>query len=66
MVVMEENHSYGDNHIPALVISPTTTHIDDPTPQTHCTALRTIEDLLDPPPLGCAAGVSSATQKFRL
>jgi phosphatidylinositol-3-phosphatase len=66
MVTWDESSSDQDNHIATLVISPTTRRISDPTPQTHCTSLRTIEDLLHLPPLGCAAGVAPATARFHL
>jgi phospholipase C len=66
IVTWDESSSHDDNHIPTIVISPTTTQVEDPTPQTHCTALRTIEDVLGLPPLGCAAGVAPATRRFNL
>lgn len=66
IVTWDESSSKSVNHVPTLFISPTTTRIQDPTPQTHCTTLRTIEDLLHLPPLGCAAGVAPATSRFRL
>jgi hypothetical protein len=66
IVTWDESSSTSTNHIPTLVISPTTNAIQDPTPQTHCTTLRTMEDLLHLSPLGCAAGVAPATTRFHL
>jgi len=66
IITWDESSSKTDNHIPTLVISPTTTRIQDPTPQTHCTTLRTVEDLLRLTPLGCAAAVAPATARFHL
>jgi hypothetical protein len=54
VITWDESSSDTSNCIPTIVISPTTNHVQDPTPQTHCTLLRTIEDLLHLPALGCA------------
>jgi len=66
IVTWDESSSQDHNHIPTLIISPTTTHIQDATPQTHCTLLRTMDDLLALPPLGCAVTATPATTRFRL
>lgn len=66
VITWDESSSTTDNHIPTLVISPTTAHVEDLTAQTHCTMLRTIEDLLHLPALGCAKGVAPATSRFGL
>lgn len=55
-----------DNHIPTLVISPTTTHLKVGRPFTHCSTLRTVEEVLDLPILGCAVRAASMTGPFRL
>jgi hypothetical protein len=55
-----------DNHIPTLVISPTTRHIESGLAFTHCSTLRTIEELLRLPPLGCAAVAPSMVPAFHL
>jgi hypothetical protein len=55
-----------DNHIPTLVISPTTRHIESDQAFTHCSTLRTIEELLRLPLLGCAASATSMVAAFRL
>jgi hypothetical protein len=54
------------NHIATLVISPRTSHIRAGGVWNHCSTLRTTEDLLNLPPLGCAAKASSMTQAFHL
>jgi hypothetical protein len=55
-----------DNHIPALVVSPTTSRISSGTAFTHCSVLRTTEELLSLPLLGCAAGAASMGRAFHL
>ena len=55
-----------DNHIPMIVISPTTRHATARQPLTHCATVRTIEDLLNLPPLGCAATTTAMTSTFGL
>jgi phosphatidylinositol-3-phosphatase len=55
-----------DNHIPTLVISPTTRHIESDQAFTHCSTLRTAEELLRLPLLGCAAGAPSMVPAFHL
>ena len=54
------------NHIPTLVISPTTRHVEVTQPLTHCSMLRTAEDVLQLAPLGCAAQATSAAAAFHL
>jgi hypothetical protein len=55
-----------DNHIPAIVVSPATQKISSSTAWTHCSTLRTIEELLHLPLLGCAATAPSMTTTFKL
>lgn len=55
-----------DNHIPTLVISPTTRHVIADQAFTHCSTLRTIEELLRLPLLGCAADAPSMVSAFKL
>lgn len=55
-----------DNHIPTLVISPTTRRIATDLPFTHCSTLRTVEELLRVPLLGCAATGASMADAFHL
>jgi hypothetical protein len=65
IIVWDEGTS-ADNHIPTLVISPTTRHIAAGQAFTHCSTLRTTEELLRLPLLGCAARAPSMTLAFRL
>jgi len=55
-----------DNHIPTLVISPTTDHVTATRPYTQCSTLRTVEELLGLPLLGCAADAPSLRPAFNL
>jgi len=66
IVITWDEGSDSDNHIPTLVISPTTRHLAVARPLTHCSMLRTIEDVLHLAPLGCAAGAPSAAAAFHL
>jgi hypothetical protein len=65
LIVWDEG-SATSNHIPALVISPGTRHVTSATPWTHCSTLRTTEELLGLPPLGCAATTTSLVAAFGL
>ncbi len=66
IVTWDESSSDTDNHIPTVVMSPTTTHVAASTPQTHCSTLHMIEDVLHLSPLGCAASTPSSTPAFHL
>lgn len=55
-----------DNHIPMLVISPTTSHVSSAADYTHCSTLRTAEEILRVPLLGCAATATSMVTAFHL
>jgi len=55
-----------DNHVPTLVISPTTHQVKDATPWTHCSTLRTTQEILGLPMLGCAAHSTSMATAFGL
>ena len=55
-----------DNHIPTLVISPTTRQVSADQPFTHCSTLRLMADLLGVRPLGCAASAPGMAAAFRL
>lgn len=65
IVTWDEGDS-SSNHIPALVISPTTHGVRSGDAFTHCSTLRTAEDILGLPPLGCAAGATSMVGAFHL
>jgi hypothetical protein len=54
------------NHLPTLVISPTTSHVRSATGYTHCSTLRTAEEILHLPLLGCAAHAAGMVAAFRL
>jgi hypothetical protein len=55
-----------DNHIPTLVVAPATRHVRADQPFTHCSTLRTVEELLRLPLLGCAASAGSMAPAFGL
>jgi phospholipase C len=55
-----------NNQVPCIVISPYTSHVQDSTPFTHYSLLRTAEDLLGLPPLGRAAQATSMVGHFGL
>jgi len=65
LIVWDEG-SMLSNHIPAIVISPGTRHVSDATKWTHCSTLRTVNELLGLTPLGCAARTTSLVQAFGL
>jgi len=66
VITWDESSSHDDNHVPTLVISPTTSHVRDDAPESHCTTLGTVEEVLHLPALGCAARVSPSTARFHL
>jgi hypothetical protein len=54
------------NHIPTVVVSPFTSRVVSAQPYTHCSTLRTIEEVLRLPLLGCARTAVSMTSAFHL
>ena len=66
VIITWDEGSGSSNHIPTIVVSPTTRGVEDATPRTHCSTLRTVADLLGLPPLGCAAGAASMVAAFHL
>lgn len=66
VVVTWDEGTGTDNHIPTLVISPTTQHVKSGESFTHCSTLRTAEEVLHLPLLGCAAHAPSMTHPFNL
>lgn len=66
IITWDESSSDSDNHIPTLVISPGSTGRQVSQPLTHCSTLRTVEDLLRLPALGCAAQATSYASDFGL
>ena len=66
VIVTWDEGSDTDNHIPTLVVSPTTRHVAAPGHYDHCSTLRTTEDLLRLPALGCARTAASFAPAFHL
>jgi phosphatidylinositol-3-phosphatase len=66
VIITWDEGSTTDNHIPTLVISPTSRAVVSATAYTHCSTLRTVEDVLHLAPLGCAATATSMTGAFHL
>jgi hypothetical protein len=66
VIVTWDEGSATDNHIPTVILSPTTRHVTAPGPYNHCSTLRTTEDLLRLPALGCARTARSLAPAFKL
>jgi len=66
VIITWDEGSVHDNHIPTVVISPTTRGVVATQPYDHCSTLRTSEDLLGLSPLGCARSATSMVSGFRL
>jgi hypothetical protein len=66
IVITWDEGTGSDNHIPTLVVSPTTDGVTADAAFTHCSTLRTIEEILRLPLLGCAADAASMTTAFHL
>jgi hypothetical protein len=66
IIITWDEGTGGDNHIPTLVIAPETRKIAAAGAFTHCSSLRTVEELLGLPLLGCAASAASMVAAFRL
>lgn len=66
VIITWDEGSATDNHVPTLLISPTTRGVYSTHPYNHCSTLRTTEDLLRLPPLGCARTATSAVGEFHL
>jgi hypothetical protein len=66
VIITWDEGSATDNHIPTLVISPHTSGMVSPAPYNHCSTLRTVEDLLHLPALGCARTAASMVSTFHL
>ena len=54
------------NHIPTVIISPTTHNVAPGTTFSHCSTLRTAEEILKLPLLGCAQTANSYVGPFNL
>jgi phospholipase C len=66
VIITWDEGSASDNHIPTLIVSPTTRHVRSATGFTHCSTLRTAEEILHLPLLGCAATAASMLGDFHL
>jgi hypothetical protein len=66
VIVTWDEGTATDNHIPAIVVSPTTSHVWSPAALTHCSVLRAAEEIMSLPLIGCAAGAGSMTAAFHL
>lgn len=55
-----------NNHIPLVVVSPTTSTVVVEAPATLCSVLATMSAVLAVEPLGCAAGAESLAEEFGL
>ncbi|WP_412740421.1 alkaline phosphatase family protein [Krasilnikovia sp. MM14-A1259] len=66
VIITWDEGSDADNHIPTVVIAPGTSHVTADEAYTHCSTLRTVEDLLRLPALGCARTTHSMISAFRL
>jgi phosphatidylinositol-3-phosphatase len=59
VVITWDEGSPTSNHIPTLVVGATVNGLTSAEPYTHCSTLRTTEDVLGLPRLGCAATAQS-------
>jgi phosphatidylinositol-3-phosphatase len=66
VIITWDEGSASSNHIPTVVISPTTRGVASAQAYDHCSTLRTAEDILRLAPLGCAASAASMTGGFGL
>jgi hypothetical protein len=66
VIITWDEGSSTDNHIPTVVLSPTTRAIVAPAAYDHCSTLRTTEDVLGLAPLRCARTARSMTAAFHL
>jgi phospholipase C len=66
IIITWDEGTGSDNHIPTLVISPATRGITSGAAFSHCSTLRTVEELLGLPLLGCAGSAASMVTAFRL
>ncbi|MET9020873.1 alkaline phosphatase family protein [Actinopolymorpha sp. NPDC004070] len=66
VVITWDEGSSSSNHIPTIVISPHTKQVSTDRAFTHCSLLRTTEEILGVSTLGCAADASSMRSAFGL
>jgi hypothetical protein len=66
VIITWDEGSGADDHLPTLVISPTTHRVTAAGPYTHCSTLRSVSEVLRVPPLRCAATAPSMVSTFHL
>jgi len=66
IIITWDEGSATSNHIPTVVVSPSTRAITSPIAFSHCSTLRTAEDILHLATLGCAKTATSMLGAFRL
>jgi len=66
VIITWDEGSPTDNHIPTLVLSPTTRGIVTHQPHNHCSTLRTMQEILRLALLGCARSARTMTSDFAL
>jgi phosphatidylinositol-3-phosphatase len=66
VVITWDEGSEMDNHVATLVISPTARAVSGWAPYTHCSTLRTVEEILGLSLLGFAARATSLRAEFGL
>jgi acid phosphatase len=66
VIVTWDEGSDQSNHIPTVVVSPTTHTVVSTEPHNHCSTLRTVQDVLRLPPLACARTATSLAAAFNL
>jgi hypothetical protein len=66
VIITWDEGSQTDNHIPTLVLSTHTHQVSAKQPWNHCSTLRTTEEILGLPLLGCARNALSMRSAFNL
>lgn len=66
VIITWDEGSDESNHVPTIVVSPHTRHVRSARHFTHCSVLRTVDELLAQRPLGCAAKAKSMRRAFHL
>jgi hypothetical protein len=66
VIITWDEGSATSNHIPTLVLSPTTRGVVAHQPRDHCSTLGTMQEILHLPPLGCARSARTMTADFAL
>jgi phosphatidylinositol-3-phosphatase len=64
VIITWDEGSESSNHIPTLIVSNSTHAVQSNTAFSHCSTLRTSEEILHLPYLGCAATATSFTRDF--